>query len=83
MSSGLGKIQENPISRSSGVSHEPEWPGRIVSDEERTGVSSTDTEPEPALGVGEHITRGGEELARQNAGEKGRKGAAQRPYGRR
>jgi hypothetical protein len=74
-------IQENPISRSSGVSDEPEWPGRVVSDEERTGVSDTDTEPEPALGVGEHLTRAGESLAGQDEAEEGRKGAAARPHG--
>jgi hypothetical protein len=76
-----GKIQENPISRSSNVDDEPQWPGRIISDEERHGVSSTDIEPEPALGVGEHLTRGGEELARKHARAEGRKGAARRPHG--
>jgi hypothetical protein len=75
-------IQENPISRSSDVSHEPQWPGRVVSDEERSGVGETDMEPEPALGVGEHLTRAGESLAGQDAGEEGRKGEAARPHGR-
>jgi hypothetical protein len=83
-------VQENPISRSSGdieeTSRENEVsstgnPGRIVSDEERGGVGDTDTEPEPALGAGEHLTRAGERLAGQDAGEEGRKGAAQRPHG--
>src|SRR5690606_16838112 len=41
-----------------------------------------DTEPEPALGVGEHITRAGESLAGQDTGEEGRTGPARRPHGR-
>jgi hypothetical protein len=75
-------IQENPISRSSGDGDAgPPGPGREVSDEERTGVGDTDMEPEPALGVGEHLTRAGESLAGQDAGERGRKGVSQRPHG--
>jgi hypothetical protein len=75
-------IQENPVSRSSGDGDAgPPGPGRVVSDEERDGVGDTDMEPEPALGVGEHLTRAGESLAGQDAGEEGRKGAAQRPHG--
>jgi hypothetical protein len=84
-------IQENPISRSSGDIAEtpPENevsstgnPGRVVSDEERGGVGDTDMAPGPALGVGEHLTRAGESLAGQDAGEEGRKGESARPHGR-
>jgi hypothetical protein len=74
-------VQENPISRSSADSPS-EWPGRVVSDEERTGVGDTDMEPEPALGVGEHLSTAGESWAGQDAGEEGRKGASGRPHGR-
>ncbi len=75
-------IQENPISRSSGDGDAgAPGPGRVVSEEERTGVGDTDMEPEPALGVGEHLTRAGESLAGQDTGEEGRKGAAARPHG--
>jgi hypothetical protein len=74
-------VQEDPISRSSGTSDDPEWPGRVVSDEERTGMSDTDTEPEPPLGVGEHLTAAGEERSVPGAGVEGRKGAAARPHG--
>jgi hypothetical protein len=83
-------IQENPISRSSGdiaeTSPDDEVsstgnPGRIVSDEERDGLGDTDVEPEPSLGVGEHLTTAGEDQAGQDAGEVGRKGASGRPHG--
>jgi hypothetical protein len=75
-------IQENPVSRSSGDGDAgPPGPGRVVSDEERGGLGDTDMEPEPALGVGEHLTRAGESLAGQDAGEEGRKGEAARPHG--
>ena len=75
-------IQENPVSRSSGDGDAgPPGPGRIVSDEERSGVGDTDMEPEPALGVGEHLTRAGESLAGQDAGVEGHKGESARPHG--
>lgn len=76
--SGDDSIQENPISRSSG-DREPEGPGRVVSDEERDGVSDTDMEPEPALGVGESINRRGESFAKD---AEATKGASDRPVGR-
>jgi len=76
-------IQENPISRSSGDGDAgAPGPGRVVSEEERTGVGDTDMEPDPALGVGEHLTRAGESRAGQDAGEEGRKGESDRPHGR-
>ncbi|WP_219413818.1 hypothetical protein [Pseudonocardia nigra] len=84
-------IQENPISRSSGDSAEtpPENevsstgnPGRVVSDEERDGMGDTDMAPEPALGVGEHLTTAGEDRSGQDAGEEGRKGESGRPHGK-
>lgn len=78
-----GTPQEDPVSRSSGGGDAgPPGPGREVSEEERGGVGDTDTEPEPALGVGEHITRAGESLAGQDTGEEGRTGPARRPLGR-
>jgi hypothetical protein len=73
-------IQENPISRSSADSPS-DGPGRIGSAEERDGVGDTDMEPEPALGVGEHLTTAGESRAGQDAGEEGRKGVSGRPHG--
>lgn len=52
-----------------------------VSDEERSGVSSTDVEPEPALGVGRSTRRSAEDVApdRDDVDEKGPAG---RPVGR-
>jgi hypothetical protein len=41
----------------------PPGPAAPVSDEERTGVSSTDLNPEPALGVGESTGRRAEDIA--------------------
>jgi hypothetical protein len=41
----------------------PPGPAAPVSDEERTGVSSTDLAPEPALGVGESTGRRAEDIA--------------------
>ncbi|GAA2900262.1 hypothetical protein GCM10010517_65890 [Streptosporangium fragile] len=59
-------------------------PGREVSEEEREGVSSTDTEPESVRGVGPSESRSGERIA-VTEGEEGREtvGAegAGRPYG--
>lgn len=52
-----------------------------VSDEERSGVSATDTEPEPALGVGESRGSRGEELAPDRS-DVGTKGSAERPVGK-
>lgn len=80
-----GPIQENPISRSSHVDHET-GTGREISDEERSGVSSTDTEAESALGVGGSPHRPAEQVADESGGEEGRRdegtrGPAQRPSG--
>lgn len=41
----------------------PPGPAVPVSDEERTGTSSTDMNPEPALGVGESTGRRAEDIA--------------------
>jgi hypothetical protein len=59
-------------------------PGREVSEEERAGVSPTDTEARTPLGVGESTTARGEDYGAE--GEKGRptlgtKGESDRPYG--
>jgi hypothetical protein len=52
-----------------------------VSDEERNGQSATETDPEPALGVGGSRSPGAEEIApdRPDTGTKGRSG---RPEGK-
>jgi hypothetical protein len=64
---------------------EGQGPGRNVSEEERTGVSDTDMEPDSALGVGtDRTVKHGEDYGREgDAGEstEGTKGASQRPYG--
>lgn len=79
-----GPIQENPISRSSGGGG-PVQEGRVVADEERDGVGDTDMEPEPALGVGESISRRAEDIARAEdepgREDAGTKGASDRPVG--
>ncbi|HWN29503.1 MAG TPA: hypothetical protein VNP37_21230 [Actinomycetospora sp.] len=61
-------------------------PPRPVSPQERAGVKDTDTEPEPALGVGESINDRAEDIARraeEKAGSdrEGTKGASERPHG--
>ncbi|MFE3454723.1 hypothetical protein ACFXJ8_37955 [Nonomuraea sp. NPDC059194] len=60
-------------------------PGREPSEEERSGVSATDTEARSPHGVGESTARKGEEIAQQEqeAGREtaGVKGESQRPYG--
>jgi hypothetical protein len=58
--------------------------GRLVSDEERAGVSPTDTEAQSAHGVGESTRKRAEDYGKE--GEEGRvtegtKGESQRPYG--
>jgi hypothetical protein len=81
--SELDKIQKNPISRSSNVDHASRGRRRI-SREERFGVSSTDLDPKPALGVGVSVSKRAEETAlRAEAGRrnKGRKGRSGRPVG--
>jgi hypothetical protein len=52
-----------------------------VSDEERRGMSATETNPKPPLGVGEKHGKGGEELAPDRE-DVDTKGPAQRPVGR-
>jgi hypothetical protein len=57
-------------------------PGREISDEEREGVGPTDMEATSALGVGESMTRRGEDVAKQED-EEGRDDAGtQGPSGR-
>jgi hypothetical protein len=59
----------------------PRGPDVPVSEEERAGMSSTDMDPEPPLGVGE--SRGGraEDLA-PDRDDVGTKGPSGRPFGR-
>jgi len=60
-------------------------PGRVVSDEEREGVPSTDMDATSPLGVGESINRHGEDVARgedeEGRDDTGTKGPADRPTG--
>ena len=60
-------------------------PGREISDEEREGVSATDTEADSPLGVGVSMTRRGEDIARQEDEEgredAGTRGPTDRPAG--
>ena len=67
------------------VDEVPSGPGREVSDEEREGVGPTDMEATSALGVGESISRRGEDVAKQEDEEgrhdAGTKGASDRPVG--
>ncbi len=67
------------------VDEVPSGPGREVSDEEREGVGPTDMEATSALGVGESMTRRGEDVAKQEDEEgrddAGTKGASDRPVG--
>jgi hypothetical protein len=60
-------------------------PGREISEEEREGVGPTDMDATSALGVGESISRRGEDVAKQEDEEgrddTGTKGASDRPTG--
>ena len=47
------------------VDEVPPGPGREISDEEREGVGPTDMEATSALGVGESISRRGEDVDKQ------------------
>jgi hypothetical protein len=47
------------------VNEVPPRPGREISDEEREGVSLTDIDANSALGVGESMSRRGEDVAKQ------------------
>jgi hypothetical protein len=59
----------------------PPGSGAPVSAEERSGMSSTETEPQPQHGVGEGRMSSGEEQA-PDRGDVGTKGPAERPVGR-
>jgi hypothetical protein len=67
------------------VDEVPPGPGRELSDEEREGVGPTDTEATSALGVGESLSRRGEDVDKQEDEEgrddAGTKGASDRPVG--
>ena len=60
-------------------------PGRQVSEEEREGVPSTDTEAESPLGVGVSMTRRGEDVDKQEdepgRDDTGTRGPSDRPVG--
>jgi hypothetical protein len=67
------------------VDEVPPGPGREVSDEEREGVPATDTEATSPLGVGESMSRRGEDIARQEdepgREDTGTQGPSDRPVG--
>jgi len=67
------------------VEEVPPGPGRAISDEEREGVSSTDMDATSALGVGESMSRRGEDVAAQEdelgRRDTGPRGASGRPAG--
>jgi hypothetical protein len=67
------------------VDEVPPGPGREISEEEREGVGPTDTEATSALGVGENLSRRGEDVDKQEDEEgrddAGTKGASDRPVG--
>jgi hypothetical protein len=63
----------------------PPGEGREISDEERSGVSSTDMNPSGPRGVGESMTESGEELAARDSedwAETGTHGQSGRAYGK-
>lgn len=77
-----GAPGENTAPKAYDAANAPEpGPGSEVSAEERAGVSGTEIDPEPALGVGS--SRGGraEDLA-PDRDDVGTKGASDRPVGR-
>jgi hypothetical protein len=81
------KVQQNPISRSSGDNVPPPGPPREPSRAEAEGVPSTDTEARSPLGVGRSTGRRGEEVVRTAGKEAGRheagtSGKAERPVGK-
>ena len=67
------------------VDEVPPGPGREISDEERKGVGPTDMEATSALGVGESMTRRGEDVHKQEdepgRDDTGTKGPSDRPHG--
>ena len=68
-----------------GVDDVEPGPGREISDEEREGVGPTDMDATSALGVGESISRRGEDVDKQEdepgRDETGTKGPSDRPVG--
>ena len=68
-----------------GADDVPPGPGRVISDEERSGVPPTDTEAETPLGVGVSMTRRGEDVDKQEdepgREDTGTKGPSDRPVG--
>jgi hypothetical protein len=81
------KVQQNPISRSSGDNVPPPGPPREPSRAEAEGVPSTDTEARSPLGVGRSTGRRGEKVVRALGKEAGRheagtSGRAERPVGK-
>jgi hypothetical protein len=65
--------------------HEPQWAGRVPSEEEDEGVPATDTEARTPLGVGVSETGRGEEIGAPEPPDRerlGTKGEAERPYGK-
>ncbi len=79
-------IQRDPITRSSGDNVPPPDPEREQKGKARNGVSSTDTEASSPHGVGESVSRRGEDVKDEEGQEPGRKdtgtsGEAQRPEG--
>ena len=76
-----GEPGENTAPTAYDASNAPEpGPPPPVSDAERGGLSSTDIDPEPALGVGR--SRGGRAEERAPDSSDGTKGPAERPVGR-
>jgi hypothetical protein len=67
------------------VDEVPPGPGREISDEEREGVGPTDMDATSALGVGESMTRRGEDVDKQEdepgREDTGTEGPADRPVG--
>jgi len=62
----------------------PPGPDREISEEERTGVDSTDTTGASPLGVGESTSESGEELAARDPEDRAKTGVhgqSERPYG--
>jgi hypothetical protein len=68
-----------------GADEVPAGPGREISEEEREGVLPTDTEARSPLGVGESMTRRGEDIGKQEdepgREDVGTKGPSDRPVG--
>jgi hypothetical protein len=79
---GLDRHMDKVFNRADEV---PPGPGREISEEELEGVPPTDTEARSPLGVGESMTRRGEDAAKQEEEpgreEVGTKGPSDRPVG--